>query len=169
MKPEIEQLEFNPPRIAQGKTYTITVKLSKRSCPIENVEFSTDSTHWQSSPVFTKLDAGEYTIYARRKEKNLHDLYTKKEIVLQEAPNKKCVTVDELNSLIEKMAYGEGDASDKAADKFLRLVGNNTTVIGVDKVRSASDMETDIVSGGSVYTVVEIDCEDGVLNSITIK
>lgn len=169
-KPEIDQLDFTPKRIAQGKTYTVTVKLSFRSCPADLVEFSTDGTHWQTSPEFTKLEAGEYIFYARRKEKDLHDLCTQKEIVLQEAPtSKKCITPAELNVLIEKMGSGDYEASDKARVQFKKIVGNSTPVLGVANVQSVNDMETDIVGMGITYTVVEVDCEEGVLNSITIK
>lgn len=169
-KPEIDQLDFNPKRIAQGKTYTVTVKLSSRSCPANLVEFSTDGTHWQTSPEFTKLEAGEYVFYARRKEKNLHDLCTQRELVLQEAPaSKKCVTPAELNALIEQMGSGDNDASDRARSKFKRIVGNSTPVLGVADVQSVNELVTDIVSMGNPHTVVEVDCEEGVLNSITIN
>ncbi len=163
-RPEIVKLEPTPKRIAEGETYTVTIKLSPYGCSEAESEFSMDGENWQDKPSFSNLTSGDYKFYARNKK--MPDLMSNAEVFLQEAHSKECLSVEKANALLPSIAKSD----DKAIDTFYKYVSRNTEVKGVEEIRSAYGLIVAIREDEQVnYIITSIDCSNGKVNSITIK
>lgn len=163
-KPEIVKLEPSPKRIAEGGTYTVTIKLSPYGCPEAEAEFSMDGQNWQDKPTFSNLASGDYKFYAR--SKSMPDLVSDAELYLQEAHSKECLSVEKANALLSGIAKSD----ENAINSFYKYASRNTTVKGVDELSSVYGLVVAIREDEQVnYTITNIDCNNGKVNSITIK
>lgn len=163
-RPEIRLVKVNPNRIKKGETYTITVLLSPHGPGLDKVQFSLDGVKYQESNVFAGLNPGNYTIYARNKE--FESLVSSTDRTLEEPFTGNCPSLDDINALLPKIASGDS----KARTKFLNLLGRETKIKGSSPFPDVSNWLSDGIGvDGVKHKVVSIDCNDGKVNSITIK
>lgn len=163
-RPEIVKITPNPLRVKQGGTYKISIDLSPNGCNVKNAAFKIEGGDWQESNVFENLAPGSYKVYV--KNIDMPDLVDESMIVLQEGYADKCPSVEEINALLPKVA-NEDMAAQK---KFYDLLGRETKVIGDNFHPTVSTwVDQCLCVEGIRHKVVAIDCNNGKVNSITIK
>lgn len=168
-RPEITRVNINPKRIKKGETYTITVLLSPHGPGLDKVQFSLDGVKYQESNVFAGLAPGNYTIYAQNKDKK--DMVSSTEIPLEEPFADKCPSVDEINSLLPLIYNGD----EKARTKLFNKLGRDTKLLdektnGISVYSTVSSwINQSVAVDGPQHKVVSIDCDDGKINSVTIR
>lgn len=165
-KPEIIKVETHPDRVKQGGKYSVTIRLSKHGCQVSDAEFSMDGLKYQSSNVFDNLEPGEYKFYVRNKEAGKQNLVDEKGITLQEGYSDNCPSVDDINSLLPKVAQRDREAT----AKLFKLVSRETKIEGAGVISDMLGLSRELVSDQSMtYKVVSIDCSGGKVNSVTVK
>lgn len=168
-RPEFKDLSITPKRIKKGETYTITVLLSPHGPGLDMVQFSLDGVKYQESNVFAGLTPGNYTIYA--KNKKIENLISSTEIALEEPFAGKCPSVKEINDLLPKIYEGDNNARTKLMSKLGRdtkLIDAKTNGISVYSTVS-NWINQSVEVDGVEHEVISIDCDDGKVNSVTIK
>ena len=165
VKPEIVKLIPSPSRIAIGGSYSVTIVLSPYGCPVAEAQFSMDGQNWQNSPKFSNLKPGGHKFMARNKKMN--DLISEKSFVLEDAvQSKECLSVEKANSLLPGIAKGDN----RSKKEFIKYAPIMTPVKGDDVIVTLYRLLLILEEDEEVnYFITDIECSNGLVESITIK
>lgn len=163
-QPSINNIDLNPTILTNSsQKYAVTVHIAS-TCK-DKMEYSIDGTKWQSSNVFQNIPGNNqkvYTFYVR----NTNDptLTDQKDRLLPEYKKIPIPTDAELTNLLSQIAH----KNQTALDKFIELV-SNAKVKGVKNINDGTALANEVYIQQQPFQVINVDVQNGVLVSITVK